>query len=192
MTLHISVRSKALARILYNVNNTYETVLHTASGNPLLQNKVINGTRYSNIFSDNPVGFFDEFGFFYPTKQTPHTLFSLFRIIAVTKPSVPQTFTAISCNTRWDVTVTPQPIEQYIYQGKSIPVKIYLLTFKSLDPHSVLKNRYDDILDKELFWNSGVVRCAIDTEENLMYEARLISAKPEVAIHLTGTMTIKE
>lgn len=192
VTLHISVNSKALARLLYNVDNTYETIINNTSGHPISQKKIINGTHFSNVFSDIPPGFFDDYGFFYPTQQPSHTLFSLFRVLSVQKPDSTQTFAAISCNTRWEVTVTPQTHGEYKYRGKTLQVRYYLLTFKSLDSHELLKKRYDDILDKELFWNSGVVRCAVDMNESVMYEARLISASPEVAIHLTDIILVKE
>ncbi len=192
VTLNIAVRSKTLARLVYNVDNTYTTIIDRHTGIPRAQKKMINGILYSNIFSLDPIGFYDEFGFFYPTQKPSHTLFSLFRILCINQPNSIEIISAISCNTRWEVTITPDTYETFSFGGEKIAVRYYLLTFKSLESHKIIKNRYEDILEKELFWNSGILRCAVGTTTHLMYEARLISASPEVAIHLTGTFIRKD
>ena len=184
ITLSVNARSKSLASLLYSVDNTYTTEISLETNEPLKQDKLINGKHFENLFSASPPGFLNEDSVFTETISPPHTLFSIFRMLSFVKPAATITVSAVSCNTSWLVTITPEDPIDYTFHHAVKKTRVYMLTFKSTDSHEVLKKRYDDILDKELFWNSGKLQCIVDETEPFMYEARLISASPEVSITL--------
>jgi len=173
---YVHVRNSIPASLIRSVDNRYLTQIDADSLLPLKQEKYLggrNGEYHLNLFTPGDPKFFGD-GQFHQSPAAPlHTLFSLMEVIQQTRPGKTTRFTAVSCNTLWTVTATP------------LSSSSYRLTFFSDVPVSRLKERYDDIFLKEIFWNSGEVNLYFN-KRGQMEKAVLNSFSPPVTLSLTG------
>lgn len=172
---YVHVKNGFPASLLRSVDNRYLTQLDAESLFPLKQEKYLGGVSgeyHLNLFTPGQPEFIGD-GKLHPAPDTPlHTLFSLMETIERTRPDKTARFSAVSCNTVWTVTVTP------------LSRASYRLTFSSDAPVARLKERYDDIFLKEIFWNSGQADLFFDSLGHLE-KAVLNSFSPPVTLSLT-------
>ncbi|HDS02491.1 MAG TPA: hypothetical protein ENN72_02125 [Firmicutes bacterium] len=173
---YVHVKNGFPASLIRSVNNRYLTQIDEESLCPLKQEKYIgapDGDYHLNLFAPGEREFFGD-GRYYPAPDAPlHTLFSLMETIERTRPFKTTHFFAVSCNTLWKVTASP------------LSRSSYRLTFSSDAPINRLKDRYDDIFLKEVFWNSGEVDLYFN-ERGQLEKAVLNSFSPPVVLTLTS------
>ena len=172
---YVHVKNSFPASLIHSVDNRYLTQIDPAALLPLKQEKYLgglNGDYHLNVFTPGESKFFGD-GTLYPAPETPlHTLFSLMETIERARPDKTIRFSAVSCNTLWTVTATP------------LSPSSYRLTFSSDAPIDRLKERYDDIFLKEIFWNSGEVDLFFNPLGHLE-KAVLNSFSPPVTLSLS-------
>ena len=166
-----------LADLIHPVHISYFSLTDSMTGLPVLLEKRLDregNDHHYNIF----LGLFHigDGKIYLHGKDDTHTLFSIIRLIGNTLPQEEITLTSVSCDTLWQVRVSRlKTDDQYV---------AYRLTFKNISPFYLVKSRYDDILLKELFWNSGSAVLYFD-HSGLLTKAVLESFTPDISIALT-------